>query len=75
MLIQAKYYDRSGAYVKLFRAGDIRQVPGSEKWRAYRMIMENVQDGARTVLEISDYRINQGVPDTYFTERHLLRGA
>jgi outer membrane lipoprotein-sorting protein len=73
VLIQAKYYDKSGGYSKLFRAGDLRQVPGSEKWRAYRMTMDDVRNGDRTVLEAADYRVNQGVPDRLFTERYLRR--
>jgi outer membrane lipoprotein-sorting protein len=73
-LIRAKYYDKSGAYVKLFEASDVRQVRGSEKWRAYRMTMEDVQEGDKTILEVSEYVIDQGVSDAFFSERYLKRG-
>jgi hypothetical protein len=74
VLIQAKYYDRDGAYVKRFTAGDVRQVPGTGKWRAYGMTMEDVQRGDRTELDVAEYRVDQGVPDSYFSERYLRRG-
>lgn len=74
LLVQVKYYDDGGAQVKLLTAGDIRQVPGTDRWRAYRVTMENLQNGRQTVLEFSDYEIDQGVPDEYFSERYLQRG-
>ncbi|NOX87988.1 MAG: outer membrane lipoprotein-sorting protein [Calditrichaeota bacterium] len=75
LAVQTKYYDKKGAYVKLYKASDIKQVPGTDKWRAYRMTMEDVRKGNKTVLEFSDYKINQGVPDKYFSQRYLKRGG
>lgn len=60
LILQAKYYDKDGAYVKRLYADDIRQVAGTDKWRAYRLTMEDVQKGGKTVLEISTYAIDQG---------------
>ncbi len=74
LLVQAKYYDKSGAYVKKLQSKDIRQVPGSEKWRAYEMSMEDIRTGDKTVIEVSEYRIDQNIPDEYFSERYLKRG-
>ncbi len=74
LIVQTKYYDRDGAYVKLFAAGDVRQVAGTDKWRQYLMTMEDVQRGDRTVLEVEEYSIDQGVPDSHFSERYLRRG-
>jgi len=75
LIVQMKYYDKKGAYVKLYKASDIKQVPGTDKWRAYRMTMEDVRKGNKTVLELSNYQINQGVPDKYFSQRYLKRGG
>ncbi|NIM50952.1 MAG: outer membrane lipoprotein-sorting protein [Gemmatimonadales bacterium] len=75
LVIQAKYYDGSGGYVKLFRATDIRQIPNSEKWRAYHMTMEDVRKGNKTTLQVLEYEIDQGIPDRYFSERYLKRGG
>ncbi len=74
LLIRAKFYDKSGAYVKLLTTGDIRQVPGSKKWRAYRLSMEDVLKGDRTEVAVTKYEIDQGVPEDFFTERYLRRG-
>jgi outer membrane lipoprotein-sorting protein len=74
LLLQAKLYDKEGTYVKRLTASDMRQVPGSKKWRPYRLVMEDVQKGDKTVLEIVGYKIDQGVPADYFSQRYLKRG-
>lgn len=71
---QAKLYNKEGAYVKVFKAEDIRQVPGTEKWRSYRVTMEDVIKGNKTVLELSEFKIDQGVQDKFFSQRYLKRG-
>lgn len=74
LVIQTKFYDKDGAYVKLFKTSDIRQVPGTDKWRPFYLSMEEVRKGDRTVLSMTDYKINQGVEDQFFSERYLKRG-
>ena len=74
LVLQAKYYAEDGSYIKRLRADDVRQVPGRDKWRTYRLAMEDVQGGGRTVLEMSEYRVDRGVPEEYFTQRYLKRG-
>ena len=73
LIVQAKFYDKKGKYVKLFAASEIRQVPGTEKWRPYRLTMADVLKGKKTVLDISDYKIDQGVQDNFFSTRYLKR--
>lgn len=75
VILQAKYYDEDGTYVKRLHAEDVRQVEGTEKWRAHRITMEDIRDGGRTVLEIAEYRIDRGVTEDYFTQRYLRRGG
>lgn len=75
LILQARFYDKDGAYVKRLHAEDIRQVPGTYKWRAYRLTMEDMQKGSKTVLEISTYEIDQGVSEDHFTQRYLKRGV
>ena len=75
LLVQAKYYDKAERYVKLFQAADTRQIAGTDKWRAYEMTMQDVIKGDKTTLEISDYKINEGVQDSFFSERYLKRGV
>ncbi len=73
VLIRARYYDRAGAFVKELRATDVRQVPGSDKWRAYRMTMEDMRNGKVTILTVEEYGVDKDVPDSYFSERYLKR--
>lgn len=75
VLLRARLYDHEGSYVKQLTASDVRQVPGTGKWRPYRLTMETIQDATRTVLEFSGYRIDQGVPASRFTQRYLRRGG
>lgn len=74
LLVHARLYDRDGVQRRRMTASDIRPVPGTEKWRHYRVVMEDLADGGRTVLEIDEYRIDQGLGEDLFTERYLTRG-
>jgi len=74
VVIQIKYYDKDGAYVKVLKSSDIKQVPGSDKWRAYKMEMDNKLNNKKTVLLLENYVINKGMEDKYFTKRYLERG-
>ena len=73
LLLQTELYDHDGVLAKRLRAGDARQVPGTDRWRAYQLTMEDLAAGSRTVLVFSDYAIDRGVPDDYFSERYLRR--
>ena len=72
--LQVKYYDRAGAYTKVLLASDIRLLEGTDKWRPHYLSMEDVRSDKKTVLEYSDYKINQDVLDIYFSQRYLKRG-
>ncbi len=74
VVVRAKHYDTDDVLIKELRSYDIRQVPGTETWRPYRMVMEDVESGNRTELELTDIEIDQGIPDDYFTQRYLQRG-
>ncbi len=70
---RSEFYGRDGTFLKRLNAEDVRPVPGTDKWRAYRLTMEDILGGSRTVLEISSYHIDEGVPEEYFTQRYLRR--
>ena len=72
--IRTKYYDRKGELLKIFRTSDIRMIDGSDKWRAHRMDMENIKTAHKTVLLFSNFVINKGIEDKFFTKRYLERG-
>lgn len=73
IVLQIKFYDRNGGLIKIFNAEDIRQIPGSNKWRTYKLTMKNIQNNKSTILEFSDYKINTGIDDSFFTKRYLKR--
>lgn len=72
--ILIKYYDKKGELLKIFKASDIRLIEGTNKWRAHRMEMENVQTRHKTVLLFDNFAINQGLKGKLFTQRYLQRG-
>lgn len=74
VLVRAKLYDRSGTFVRRLSASDVREVPGTGRWRPHRILMEDVREGSRTLLEIKSYEIDQGLEESLFTERYLVRG-
>ncbi len=74
MLVRANYYDTDGVMIKMLRSHDIHQVPGADKWRPYRMVMEDLHSGNRTELDITNIEIDRGIPDDFFIQRYLQRG-
>ncbi|MFK8051877.1 MAG: outer membrane lipoprotein-sorting protein [Woeseiaceae bacterium] len=53
-LLKADYYDRGGALLKTLIAKDHQQY-GEQYWRPAEMIMSNVQNGRRTILQWRNY--------------------
>jgi len=72
--LKTRFFDKKGKLVKIIRAFDIRPVGDGKKWRAYRLQMENLQSGHKTVLLYEKYIIDQGVPEGIFTRAYLERG-
>jgi len=75
VIIQAKFYDKKGQLFKVFKASDIREIEGTNKWRAHQMIMENLITDHKTVLIFNNILINKGISDNNFTQRYLERGG
>ncbi len=74
VLLQAKFYDHGGGYMKRLEARDVRQVPGTAMWWAYTVTMEDMQEGSQTELVFNTLEIDQGVPEDVFSQRYLKRG-
>jgi outer membrane lipoprotein-sorting protein len=72
--IQTKFYDKKGELFKILKAGDIRLIEGTKKWRAHKMEMENLKTNHKTILLFKHFKINKGIPDKKFTKRYLERG-
>lgn len=65
------YFDGSGAAVRRQTRGDWRKVKGKAMPTEIRM--KNLKTNAETVIKLSDVEVNQGVEDSLFSKRTLLR--
>ena len=71
VLRKAEFYDRSEKPVKILRTGRVKKIDGY--WTPREMEMVTVKTGHKTVLELSEIRFDQGLPDRLFTQRYLKR--
>lgn len=75
LVMQVKFYDKNGEYVKNLLASEVKLVQGTtDKWRANLLVMKNLNTEHTTRLEFSDYKINVGLDADLFTFRYLERG-
>jgi outer membrane lipoprotein-sorting protein len=72
--IQVNFYNKKNELIKVMRNSEISQLANTEKWRAYHIIMENIKSGHQTELIFKEMQINQGVEESYFTQRYLKKG-
>jgi len=73
--IKAEVYDEQGELLKVYHAQDIRLVDAAHrKYVPMKLEARNVQTGHRTVIQISDYKVNQNVSDASFSARYMERG-
>ena len=68
--LMINYYDKKGTLTKVFTAKDVKEV-GAGKYRAHKMEIANKATGHTTVLEFSDFVINGGLEEDFFTVRYL----
>lgn len=71
LAVKVEFYDENGKFLKRLHATDIEKIDGIST--AKRMVMENLQEKHRTVLEFEKVRYNVGLKDYVFTERNLVR--
>ncbi len=71
MVVHVEYYNRVGL-LKVLSCGRIEQIDGI--WTAGEMVMENIQEKHKTVMEFSDIRYNSPVKDSLFTVASIKKG-
>ena len=72
--VKGENYDLSGQLYKVFKASDIQFVDKeNNKWQAMTIEMTNVQVNHKTIVHFSNYKVNTGVDDGYFSQRNLER--
>lgn len=71
-IVEIRYFDGSGAHVRTQRRAGWQKVAG--KPFPTEISMKNLKTGNETVVHLTDIKVNQGVDDTLFSRRTLLRG-
>jgi outer membrane lipoprotein-sorting protein len=70
--VKVDFYDRKARHLKTLTWTGWKKMKGI--WIVGKMEMKNHQTGHRTILEMSETKINVGVKDQVFTDRTLERG-
>jgi len=70
--LKREFYDEDGEHLKTLLVKKHENVSGI--WVITRSEMHNHQKNHETVMEIDSIRINEGVPESQFTERMMTRG-
>jgi len=68
---ELRYFDSSGKVSRVQSRGGWKKVEG--KPMPTKITMENAKTGDKTVISLSSVQVNQGVEDTLFSRRTLLR--
>ena len=67
-----EYYNKLGEKVKVFENGNPTEFPGG--LRNKNVQVSDPRTGHKTLLEVKDFKVNQGLPDSMFTVRELEWG-
>jgi hypothetical protein len=73
LTVRAEYTDTLSRLEKVAEMRDVVHVRGSV-WRPNEFEMRSVQLGTRTVVHVERRRLDQGLPETFFTQAELIRG-
>lgn len=69
---KADFYDPKGAYEKQGLFENVKTINGI--LTPLHIEMHNVQNGRKTIIDLSDIVYNSGLNDGVFTERYMMRG-
>ena len=67
--IRIEFYDENMELLKILTVSEIKEIDGI--WTTTESMMDNVQEGRKTILKINEIQYNLEIPDDYFTERYL----
>lgn len=71
LILQSDYYNKDGVLFKKYKAEEVEKI--GEESLITRMVMENIVYHRKSILEMKDIRINQGLPEYIFTRRFLKK--
>ncbi len=71
--IRVEFYDRNGNLMKTQMNSEVENLQGNV-WRARRSFMDNINKQHQTIVEVISRDVTTELPETAFTERHILTG-
>ncbi len=71
MFLKVEYYNKLGL-MKTLHFEDIMKIDGI--WTAQKLIMDNISNKHKTIIEFSDIQYNLGIKDDMFTVQTIKRG-
>ncbi len=72
--IKEEFWDRAGQPLKSCKGEDVQLVdPDRGRWRPMRLEATNSQTGHRTIIQFENFKVNQQIPDEFFTARYMER--
>ncbi len=72
VLRKSLYYDLDGELLKIMIASKFKLIDEKNgKYLATKMVMENVQNGRKSIMQMEKVQFNPNVSDDYFTTRYL----
>jgi outer membrane lipoprotein-sorting protein len=70
--VKKEFYDEDGELLKTLHIKEVKKISGF--WIITHSEMENIQKNHKTIMQLSNIKINTGVPASKFTERMMMRG-
>ncbi len=70
--LKKEFYDEDGELLKILHVDKYKDFSGI--WIIEKLVMKNVQNNHETIMELSNIKINTGIPDSKFTQRMMMRG-
>ena len=70
--VKKEFYDEDEDLLKIMTVGDSQTINGIVV--VIEITMENMQKSHKTIMKLSNVKVNSGVSDSYFTERMMMRG-
>ncbi len=64
-------YHEDDELLKRLIMSDIQKI--SDRWTAQKMVMENLQEGGETVMEMSEMQFDIDLDDSIFTTNNLKK--
>jgi len=70
--MKKEFYDEDEELLKTLTIKDVKEISGF--WTITHSEMKNVQKNHKTTIQLSEIKINTGVPASKFSERMMMRG-